>query len=62
MNNPYDVHSWSKQYREEAMQEARTRHLVDRARAERSRPSRRSLVSLALASVLSQVHRARLSI
>ena len=35
MNNPYDLHSWSKQYREEALQQARTRHLVERTRTSR---------------------------
>ena len=32
MNNLYDVHSWSKFYREDALREARVRHLADRAR------------------------------
>lgn len=35
MNNPYDVHSWSKLYREEKFAEARRRHLVERARTGR---------------------------
>ena len=35
MNNPYDLHSWSKQYREEALLEARKRHFVEQARASR---------------------------
>ena len=33
MNNPYDIHSWSKDYREERLTEASRRHLVERARA-----------------------------
>jgi hypothetical protein len=32
MNNPYDIHSWSKDYREERLAEASRRHLVERAR------------------------------
>jgi hypothetical protein len=31
MNYPYDVHSWSKQYREEALREAQVRHLAEQA-------------------------------
>jgi hypothetical protein len=33
MNNLYDIHSWSTQYREERLLEARKQHLVERARA-----------------------------
>jgi len=38
MRNPYDLHSWSTQYREQALREAQLRHLVGRA----SRDSRGS--------------------
>ena len=46
MNNSYDLHSWSKQYREERLAEARVRHLVERTRASRDpRGARRSGLS-----------------
>jgi hypothetical protein len=35
MHNPYDLHSWSKHYREEALREARKRNLVEGAKADR---------------------------
>jgi hypothetical protein len=46
MNNPYDVHSWSKQYREEALREARKQHLARRG------VSRSTLLSLMLVMML----------
>ena len=46
MKNFYDLHSWSKQYREERLTEARVRHLVERTRASRDpRGARRSGLS-----------------
>ena len=53
MNNPYDIHSWSTQYRQEALREARTRQLEGRLRKDRKARSGRGSVSLALANVLS---------
>jgi hypothetical protein len=35
MNYPYDLHSWSKHYREEAMAKATNRHLAERAMTDR---------------------------
>jgi hypothetical protein len=37
MNNPYDLHSWSKHYREERLTVEDRRHLVEQARTGRER-------------------------
>jgi hypothetical protein len=37
MDNAYDPHSWSRLRREDALREARKRHLLERAEAERER-------------------------
>ena len=42
MSNPYELHSWSKLYRLEALEEARTRHLAEQAGAPRRKRSERS--------------------
>ena len=55
MNNPYAVHFWSKLYHEEALREARTRHLEARLREGREARRGRGHVNLALANVLSLV-------
>jgi hypothetical protein len=55
VNNPYDLHSWSKLYREEALRHVRTRHLAKQARAARKQRSEQSRMGLAWASVLSLV-------
>jgi hypothetical protein len=55
MNNLYDLHSYSKLYREERLRDARTTHLEGRLRENHKARSGRSSVSLALANVLSMV-------
>jgi hypothetical protein len=56
MNNPYDLHSSSKVYREEALRAARTRHLEGRLRADRRARPGQSRVGLAWGGVLSLLH------
>ena len=35
MNNPYDVHAWSKQYRKDVLHEVQAHRLAERARTNR---------------------------
>jgi len=55
MNNPYDLHSWSKLYREEVLQETQRRHLKGWLRANRRAQSERSRVGLAWSAVLASL-------
>jgi len=55
MNNYYEIHSWSTQYRQERLTEARAIRLEGRLREDRRMPSRSGSLSLALANLLSQV-------
>ena len=55
MNNPYDVHRWSTQYRQERLREVRTMRLEGRLREGRKARFERGYVGLAAASLLSLV-------
>jgi len=55
MNNPYDLHSWSRQYRQERLRDAQTTHLEGWLRKDRKTRSERGSVSLASANVLTLV-------
>ena len=55
MNNSYDIHSWSKHYREERLRDAQAMHLEGRLRDDRKARSGRGSVGFALANVLSLV-------
>jgi hypothetical protein len=52
MNNPYDLHSWSKQYRQETLRAARATHLEGRLRKERKARCERGRLGLILAGML----------
>ena len=55
MHNPYDLHSLSKLYREEALQEAQTRHLKGRLRANRRTQLDRSRAGFAWGAMLASL-------
>lgn len=56
MYNPYDLHSMSKLYRQEALRDARTRHLEGWLRADRRARCGRSLAGLTRDGVLSMLY------
>lgn len=51
MENPYNLHFYAEYFREEALQEARRQHLMDRARAGRKSRSGRSRIGTILANI-----------
>ena len=60
MHNPYDVHSWSKLYREVALREARVRNLNRSTRASGSEQATGARASRIWAGMLSLLDRTRL--
>jgi hypothetical protein len=52
MNNPYEIHSWDKQYRVERLAEARMTHLEGRLREDRKACRARGRPGLVLAKTL----------
>ena len=52
MDNAYDLHSWSRMRREDALREARKRHLIERAKAERGQRFGQNRVCAACRSAL----------
>ncbi len=57
----YDLHSWSKQYRQEALREARERDLVEQARTSSSPRSGRSRANRVRTQALSLLRKAYLA-
>jgi hypothetical protein len=53
MHDPYDLLSWGVHYREEALREASTRHLLRQTRANRRTRGERARASSYRASVMS---------
>ena len=60
MNNPYDLHSWSTQYRAERLAETRVLRLVEQARVGRELRGLRR-VGLAWSNPLALLRRAEFS-
>jgi hypothetical protein len=55
MNNPYDLHSWSKHYREEVSPEVSRRHLAKELRATHKPRGLRGHLGSALSKVLASL-------
>ena len=59
MDNAYDLHSWSRMRREDALREARKRHLVERAEEERGQRVRKNRVGACISALLSLLREAK---
>ncbi len=60
MNYPYDLHTWSKLYHEEALREANKRHLIEQVRRGRE-PRESGRLGLAWRSLLASLRGAQFS-
>lgn len=59
MNNPYDIHTWSRQYREGVLREVHTLRLERRAKMDDGRGFRQNFAASMLRNLLGLLRTAR---